>query len=88
MCSLKYLVEVEEKYPWMKLCTWDWALDNGTKGIKACQLILKLLTFPMVNHIMYVKLEDLGGSTLLARTRIIRSLLQIFCGSLLCNRIV
>ena len=29
----------------MKL--WDWALDHGVKGTKACQMILKFITTPL-----------------------------------------
>ena len=36
----------------MKL--WDWALDHGVKGTKACQTILKFITTPLHSCICYI----------------------------------
>ena len=49
---LKLLLNIEELYPWMKL--WDWALDHGVKGTKACQTILKFITTPLHSSICYI----------------------------------
>ena len=50
--QLKLLLTIEELYPWMKL--WDWALDHGVKGTKACQTILKFITTPLYSTICYI----------------------------------
>lgn len=43
--SLKYFMQVNQSFGWMKL--WDWALDFGVRGTKASQNILKHITKPL-----------------------------------------
>ena len=64
--NLKYFMVIENKYPWMKL--WDWALDYGVKGTKACQLTLRLLTFRSFSqtcHICNGALDEVDDSIFL-----------------------
>ena len=53
---LKLLLNIEELYPWMNL--WDWALDHGVKGTKACQTILKFITTPIYSSICYIYMPE------------------------------
>lgn len=61
--NLRRFMEIENQCSWMK--SWDWALDYGVKGTKACQLSLKVLTARTFGRTCEVCNGDMGDSTFL-----------------------